>query len=94
MNGTFDPNARYNTGPNAAGCGRVSTQTQLGTPVVTVLAAGTQSVTGLSLNNSGRVATDGVVSNANVWVGPHAAGVARNNTGPNVAGNERSVNGT
>jgi hypothetical protein len=92
MNQNFDPNARYNMGPNAAGCGRVSTQSQLSTPVVTVLAVGTQTVTGLSLNNSGRVATDGVVANTNVWVGPHAAGVARNNTGPNVAGAERSIN--
>ena len=25
----FDPNARYNTGPNAAGCGRASNQSTL-----------------------------------------------------------------
>lgn len=80
-------------GPNAAGCGRASTQTQLGTPVVTVLASGTQSVTGLSLNNTGRVATDGVVANTNLWDGPHCAGAARNNSGPNVAGAPRSITG-
>lgn len=92
MNGTFDPNARYNPGPNAAGCGRVSTQATMATPVVTVLASGTQSVTGLSLNNTGLKETDGVVSNTNLWIGRNAAGVNRNNPGPNVAGANRSIN--
>jgi len=72
----FDPNARYNSGPSAAGCGRASTAS-------TMQAAST---TGLN--------TDGTMGSAEVFTGFHAAGVKRNNTGPNVAGAQRSINGT
>lgn len=73
----YDPNARYDTGPNAAGCGRASTQD--------VLLSG---VSRLGLD------TDGVLQSAHLRVGLNAAGVSRNNPGPNVAGAPRSHNAT
>ncbi len=73
----FDPNARYDTGPNAAGCGRASTQD--------VLSSGVSRV-GLH--------TDGVLYSSHLRAGLNAAGVSRNNPGPNVAGAPRSYNGT
>lgn len=73
----FDPNARFDTGPNAAGCGRASTQD--------VLDDGGSRI-GLS--------TDGVLYSAHLRVGLNAAGVSRNNPGPNVAGATRSYNAT
>lgn len=78
-------------GPNAAGCGRASLQATLSVPVVTVLASGTQSLVGEGLNTTGQIATDGVLNNSNLWSGPNAAGVSRNNPGPNVAGANRSI---
>jgi len=73
----YDPNARYDMGPNAAGCSRVSTQEQLN--------EGSPTRTGLR--------EDGMLWSANSRVGFSAAGVARNNGGPNVAGAPRSING-
>lgn len=74
----YDPNARYDTGPNAAGCGRAST--------ASVLSGGGANRTGLG--------TDGVLFSAHVRTGFNAAGVSKNNTGPNAAGAPRSANNT
>lgn len=74
----YDPNARYDTGPNAAGCSRISVQATLDD--------GAPSRVGLG--------TDGVVQYAHLRTGLNAAGVSRNNGGPNVAGRPRSNNGT
>lgn len=75
-NTNYNPNARYDNGPNAAGSNGISSQTALTTPTETGLQA------------------DGTVSAANLRVGFHAAGVDRNNPGPNVAGAPRSVSAT
>jgi len=40
------------------------------------------------------LATDGALKSANLRVGLNAAGVARNNIGPNAAGQPRSINNT
>ena len=72
----FTPNARYDIGPNAAGCGRAAT------PAIAQAAA----QTGLG--------ADGTLGNTELRVGLHAAGVHRKNTGPNVAGAPRSINGS
>jgi len=74
----YDPNARYDTGPNAAGCGRASSQA--------TLQSGAPSRVGLD--------TDGVQQNSHLRNGFSSAGVARNNTGPNVAGAPRSSQNT
>jgi len=73
----YDPNARYDCGPNAAGCGRVSNQAALN--------SGSPTRTGLR--------TDGQLWSANQRTGFNAAGVAKNNGGPNVAGAPRGING-
>ena len=74
-----DPNARYDSGPNVAGAGRLSIQSVLNT-------LGTDTTLGLQ--------DDGTVNNAPLRAGQHVAGAVRNNVGPNVAGSPRSVNGT
>ena len=74
----FNPNARYDTGPSAAGCGRASAQA--------TLQSGAPSSAGLG--------TDGVLLNAHLRNGLSSAGVSRNNPGPNVAGAPRSSNNT
>lgn len=83
----YDPNARYDHGPNAAGCGRVSNQA--------VLQTGSGGYTGLK--------GDGALAAAELRTGFSAAGTLRtgdrsinytNNGGPNVAGAPRSVNNT
>lgn len=83
----YNPNARFDHGPNAAGCGRVSTQA--------TLQAGSVAVTGLK--------GDGALAAAELRTGFSAAGALRtgdrsinfiNNSGPNVAGAPRSHNGT
>ena len=72
----FDPNARYDTGPNAAGCGRASGQATL------------------NGGASKGLDTDGVLYSSHLRTGLNAAGVSRNNPGPNVAGAPRSYNQT
>lgn len=72
----YNPNARYDNGPNAAGSGRLSNQATLNSATPT---------TGLQ--------TDSTVKAANLRTGFNAAGMVRSNTGPNVAGAPRSVNG-
>lgn len=72
----YNPNARYDMGPNAAGTGRTSNQ---GT-----LQAWATNETGLG--------SDSVLGGADLRVGFNAAGNIKNNTGPNVAGAPRSVN--
>lgn len=73
-----NPNARYDNGPNCAGSSPASTQQTL------------QSALPLS----------GLRSDGTTWasvtprVGFSAAGVARNNSGPNVAGAPRSYRDT
>lgn len=74
------PNQRYDNGPNAAGCGRVSNQ------VVLQLADPANLPTGLH--------TDGTQGKSPIRVGFSAAGIPRNNGGPNVAGAPRSFNNT
>lgn len=83
----YDPNARYDHGPNAAGGGRVSNQA--------TLQAGSGGNTGLK--------GDGALAAGELRTGFSAAGALRtgdrsinytNNGGPNVAGAPRSVNGT
>jgi len=83
----YNPNARYDHGPNAAGCGRVSNQD--------LLQVGSGGDTGLK--------GDGALAAAELRVGFSAAGALRtgdrsisyvNNSGPNVAGAPRSVNNT
>lgn len=78
----YDPNARYDMGPNAAGCGRVP-----------VSADQNDDTKGLSYPRSPGLESDSVLANANLRVGFNAAGMPRNNTGPNVAGAPRSING-
>lgn len=82
-NVNFDPNARYNMGPNAAGCGRVSVET-------TLTSTGTY---GLTMHSFGS-GTDDVLANSNLWDGFNAAGAGRANPGPNRAGAPRSINNT
>lgn len=72
----YNPNARYDNGPNAAGSERVSTEAVL-----------------FSASAKG-LADDGALSSANSRVGFSAAGVTRNNGGPNVAGAPKSYNNT
>lgn len=89
-NVNYDPNARYDMGPNAAGCGRASVE-------VTLTSTGTYGLTPSDnniLNSGGNWGTDGVLANANLRIGLNAAGVHRNNPGPNVQGAPRSVNST
>jgi hypothetical protein len=73
----YDPNARYDQGPASAGSGRVSNQA--------ALQAWTTNETGLG--------TDAVLGGADLRCGFNCAGNLRANTGPNVAGAQRSVNG-
>jgi len=74
-----NPNARYDNGPNCAGGNLCSTQEKL--------QDGTPSRLGLR--------SDGVLwSSVAPRVGFSAAGVPRNNGGPNVAGAQKSINGT
>jgi len=72
----YNPNARYDQGPNSAGAGRVSNQSALQTA----------SPTGLD--------SDAALGHANLRSGFSAAGVSRSNGGPNVAGAQKSYNGT
>jgi len=48
----------------------------------------------LQLPSPTGLGTDGVLADANLRVGFSAAGVPRNNGGPNVAGAQKSINGT
>ena len=79
-NVNFNPNARYDTGQAAAGTGRSTSPAA----TLTMVEAGT---------NAG-VRSDGVVAGSELRSGFNAAGVPRNNPGPNVAGAPRSVNNT
>lgn len=72
----YNPNARYDTGPNTAGSNGISSQAVLTAPT----AKGLQ--------------PDGTINAANLRTGFNAAGMPRNNPGPNVAGAPRSVNAT
>lgn len=72
----YNPNARFDHGPSAAGAGRVSNQAVL------------------NAESSPGLASDGALEGAELRAGFSAAGVPRNNTGGNVAGAPRSVNGT
>lgn len=76
----YDPNARYDNGPSAAGSDRVSNQTVL--------------LTSAAFGSNTGLATDGTMNYANSRDGFSAAGVSRSNGGPNVAGAQKSVNGT
>lgn len=76
INFNYDPNARYDIGANAAGCG--------GTNM-----AWTQVVLGPLPAYFLGLQTDGVKQLSTLRVGFSAAGVDRNNGGPNVAGNPR-----
>lgn len=74
-----DPNARYDNGANCAGSNLCSTQV--------TLQEGAPTRTGLRL--------DGVLwSSVTPRVGFSAAGVARDNGGPNVAGAQKNINST
>lgn len=76
----YNPNARYDNGPAAAGSDRVSNQTTL--------------LTSAAFGSNTGLATDGTLNYANSRTGFHAAGVPRNNVGPNAAGQQKSINGT
>lgn len=79
----YDPNARYDHGPNAAGCGRVSNQE--------VLNAATP-YTGLDFDGAMQAAELRTgFGAAGIPKGMNRYGL---NTGPNVAGAPRSVNNT
>jgi len=74
-----DPNARYDNGPNCAGSNLCSNQA--------TLQDGAPTRTGLR--------TDGTTwSSVAPRVGFSAAGIRRNNGGPNVAGAQKSINST
>lgn len=75
-----DPNARYDHGPSAAGCGRVSNQSVL--------------LTSAAFGSNTGLATDSTLHYAELRAGFSAAGVPRNNPGPNVAGAQKSINST
>jgi hypothetical protein len=75
-NKNFDPNARYDTGPAAAGTGRFSRPV----PVFATYGTGT--------------GPDGVEAGSDIRLGFSAAGIPKNNVGPNVAGAKRSFNQT
>lgn len=70
-NSNYNPNARYDSGPNAAGTGRRTS------PPPTV--------------NTG-MASDTTEVNSEIRHGQGVAGALKNNTGPNVAGNQRGIN--
>ena len=70
-------------GPSAAGCGRASVE-------ATLTSTGTYGLTQNAFGSN----TDGVLANSNLWVGRNAAGIGRNNPGPNRAGAPRSINST
>jgi len=72
----FDPNARFDMGPNAAGCGRTGVQ-------ATMQSWGTE-VSGMG--------TNAVQGGAEIWSGFSCAGNFKTNVGPNVAGAQRSYN--
>lgn len=77
MNNNYDPNARFDHGPNAAGCGRdtndtLNTQVRLGLQVDGTLGSGH---TRTGTNVAGNLYRN------------------RINIGPNAAGQPRSVNG-
>lgn len=74
----YNPNARYDNGPAAAGSDRVSVQSVL--------------LTSAAFGSNTGLAADGSTNYANSRTGFHAAGVPKNNGGPNVAGGQRSVN--
>ena len=78
INFNYDPNARYDIGPNAAGCGGTNT-------------AWTQVVLGPLPASFLGLQEDGVKQLATLRSGFSAAGVSRANGGPNVAGNPRSL---
>lgn len=76
----YDPNARFDNGPAAAGSERVSNQSVL--------------LTSAAFGSNTGLATDGTLNYANSRTGFHAAGVPRSNGGPNVAGAQKSINAT
>jgi len=74
-----NPNARYDSGPNCAGSNLCSTQA--------TLQDGSPTRLGLR--------TDGTTwSSVTPRVGFSAAGIPRDNGGPNVAGAQKSINST
>ncbi len=77
-NTNYNPNARFDTGPAAAGTGRISSVYATGS------VATSGSVYGEAYDST-YVATD-------IRVGFNAAGVAKDNPGPNGAGAPRSFN--
>ena len=72
FNLNYDPNARYDSGPNAAACGKTVNQGTL--------------QTGIPQGNT----SAGVVNNGVIRTGFSAAGVPKNNAGPNAAGAPRT----
>jgi hypothetical protein len=85
----YNPNARFDMGPNAAGCGRQPIQSVLGAMSNTgIQTDGTEGSGSLTLGNGVTVVAGG----ADVRLGFSARGVSRNNPGPNVAGAPRSIN--
>jgi hypothetical protein len=75
---SYDPNARYDCGPNAAGCGRVANNEMRALSPVPGYYAG--------LNQNG------ATFQSTSRTGFSAAGVIRANTGPNRAGRPLDVN--
>ena len=81
--GNYDPNARYDNGPNAAGSN--------GCPQ-NISPSGSYQP-GLSDARTPNLITDYTLTYANQRVGFNGAGARRDNVGPNVAGAPRSYNG-
>ena len=80
MQTNYDPNARYDNGPAAAGSERVSNESVL--------------LTSAAFGSNTGLATDSTLNYANSRAGFSAAGVPRTNGGPNVAGAQKSINAT
>ena len=87
----YDPNARYDNGPNAAGSNGVPPSRATDAFVDVGLSSGTNASSGTQVPGLGK---DNALSNGNMRVGFSAAGNRRINVGPNVAGAPRSINGT
>jgi len=84
----YNPNARYDNGPNAAGSNGCP---QNVSPNPTYQPGLSQTVSEYVVLNG--LGSDGSLGYAHQRVGFSAAGVSRANGGPNVAGARRSING-
>jgi hypothetical protein len=80
----YDPNARYDQGPNAAGSNGCPQSLDPAAPATRSLSA----------PRTPGLMTDYTLANAHQRVGFSAAGHRRDNHGPNAAGVQRSINGT